>query len=146
MHTGEDNRAHDFLSRLFDQNQTLLKLIQRQSDEISLMRKELSVIVRQCEELRQLAGKRPRESSADRRARLEPVAIAMLLDCDPETGLSRKKIARELGVSESTLRGWTGEDSFEDRLARAKAVLQEDRIARQHGGNGEQVGDVWEFR
>lgn len=146
MHTDEDTRAHDSLSRLFDQNQLLLKLIQRQSDEICLMRKELSVIVRQCEELRQLAGKPTKESRADRRRRLEPRAIAMILDCDPDTGPSREQIARELGVSESTLRGWKGEDSFEDRLARAKAVLHEERIARQHGGNGEQIGDVWEFR
>lgn len=44
------------------------------------------------------------ETKAEKRARLEPQAIALLMD--PEMQLMQSRIAERLGVAESTLNGW----------------------------------------
>lgn len=60
-----------------------------------------------AEQVRRLAEKVDpirAETKAERRARLEPQAIALLMD--PDIELMQSRIADRLGVSESTLHSW----------------------------------------
>lgn len=64
-----------------------------------------AVLAEQVRKLTEKVEPRHAETKAERRARLEPQAIALLMD--PDMQLMQSRIADRLGVSESTLHSWT---------------------------------------
>ncbi|TXH11578.1 MAG: hypothetical protein E6R03_14240 [Hyphomicrobiaceae bacterium] len=68
---------------------------------------------------------RVEETPTERRQRLEPRAINLLSELMVnELPLTKRAIAREIGVPESTLRQWTGPNSFNERFGKAIASLK----------------------
>lgn len=98
MSSNEGTLGGDVLSMLV----STLQSVQAELARLTAANTEMS------ERLARLTEKvepRHEETKAERRARLEPQAIALLMD--PDMQLMQSRIADRLGVSESTLHSWT---------------------------------------
>ena len=95
--------AHDMLGS--DVVSRLLGVLEDVRAELTRVTASNAVLTEQVRRLTEKVEPVRTESKAERRARLEPQAIALLMD--PEMQLMQSRIAERLGVSESTLNYWT---------------------------------------
>lgn len=83
----------------------LASTLQSVQAELARLTKANTEMAAQLVRLTEKVEPRHAETKAERRARLEPQAIALLMD--PDMQLMQSRIADRLGVSESTLHSWT---------------------------------------
>jgi DNA-binding transcriptional regulator YiaG len=84
---------------------TLLAALHGMQQELARLTAANTEMSERLAKLTEKVEPRHTETKAERRARLEPQAIALLMD--PEMQLMQSRIADRLGVSESTLHSWT---------------------------------------